>query len=53
MWSVPRCYKKGTKLVVSSVVSFGEFSTGGCEDRNCAREAEESPLLEAVIGNGW
>jgi hypothetical protein len=25
-----------------------EFCTGGCEDRTCAREAEESPLLEAV-----
>jgi hypothetical protein len=25
-----------------------EFYTGGCEDRTLAREAEESPLLEAV-----
>jgi hypothetical protein len=22
---------------------------GGCEDRTCAREDEESPLLEAVV----
>jgi hypothetical protein len=25
-----------------------EFCTGGCEERTWAREAEESPLLEAV-----
>jgi hypothetical protein len=25
-----------------------EFCTRGCEDRTLAREAEESPLLEAV-----
>jgi hypothetical protein len=25
-----------------------EFCTGGCEDRTGAREAEGSPLLEAV-----
>jgi hypothetical protein len=25
-----------------------EFCTGGCEERTLAREAEESPLLEAV-----
>jgi hypothetical protein len=25
-----------------------EFCTGGCEDKICAREAEEAPLLEAV-----
>jgi hypothetical protein len=24
------------------------FCTGGCEDRICVGEAEESPLLEAV-----
>jgi hypothetical protein len=26
-----------------------ELCTGGCEDRTWAREAEESPLLEAVV----
>jgi hypothetical protein len=26
-----------------------EFCTGGCEDRTLAREAEESPMLEAVV----
>jgi hypothetical protein len=25
-----------------------EFCTGGCEERNSAREAEEFPLLESV-----
>jgi hypothetical protein len=29
-------------------MSLVEFSTGSCEDRSWAREAEESPLLEAV-----
>jgi hypothetical protein len=39
-WSVPRGYKEdngATKLVVSA-----------CEERTWGREAEESPLLEAV-----
>jgi hypothetical protein len=31
-----------------SVVSSEEFCTGGC-DITCARDAEESPLLEAVL----
>jgi hypothetical protein len=44
MWSVARCYKQGTKLVESWV----QLCIGGCEDRTWAREAEESPLLEAV-----
>jgi hypothetical protein len=39
MWSVPRCYKQGTKLIER------QFCTGGCEDRSWACEAEESPLL--------
>jgi hypothetical protein len=26
-----------------------EFCMGGCEDKTWAREAEESPLLEAVL----
>jgi hypothetical protein len=38
-WSVPRRYKQGTKSFVS------HFS----EERTWAREAEESPLLEAVV----
>jgi hypothetical protein len=42
MWPVTRCYKQGTKLVDS------EFRTGGCEERTWGREAEESPVLEAV-----
>jgi hypothetical protein len=42
MWSVPRCYMQGTKSVVT------QFCVGGCEERALAREAEESPLLEAV-----
>jgi hypothetical protein len=29
-------------------MSSVEFCTAGCEDRNWDREAEESPLLEAV-----
>jgi hypothetical protein len=42
MWSVPRYYKQGTKLVDR------QFCTGGSEDRTWAHEAEESPLLKAV-----
>jgi hypothetical protein len=45
IWSLPRCYKHGTKSVDSSI----EFRTGVWEDRFSAREAEESPLLEAVV----
>jgi hypothetical protein len=41
-WSVPRCYKQGTRSIQS------QFCKGGCEERNSAREAEESPLVEAV-----
>jgi hypothetical protein len=44
MWSVPRCYKQGANLFVSSV----KFCTGVCEDRTKASEAEESQLLEAI-----
>jgi hypothetical protein len=29
-----------------------QFCTGGCEERTWAREAEESPLLEAVTREG-
>jgi hypothetical protein len=43
MWSVPRCYKQGIKLV-SSV----EFCKWGWEEKTWAREAEETPLLEVV-----
>jgi hypothetical protein len=25
-----------------------EFCTGGCQETTCAREAEESPMLEAI-----
>jgi hypothetical protein len=39
---MPRCYKQGIK--VSSVV----FCTRVCEETTREREAEESPLLEAV-----
>jgi hypothetical protein len=39
MWSVPRGYKRDK---LSSV-------RGVCEERTWAREAEESPLLEAVV----
>jgi hypothetical protein len=38
-------------MVASLVVDFQlrvEFCTGGCDDRTGGREAEESPLLEAV-----
>jgi hypothetical protein len=38
-----------TQLVVSCRLRV-EFYTKGCEDRTRAREAEESPLLEAVAG---
>jgi hypothetical protein len=41
-WSLPRCYKQGTKSVVR------ELCAGDCEDRIRARAAEESLLLEAV-----
>jgi hypothetical protein len=44
MWSMPRCYN----WEVWSVVSLVEFFTGGCEERTWVREAEESPLLEAI-----
>jgi hypothetical protein len=35
-----------------------KFCMGGCEDRTRAREAEESPLLEAIarerlVKTGW
>jgi hypothetical protein len=50
---VPRCYKNGTRL------ELRQFCTGVCEEerqlegsrrseRTSAREADESPLLEAV-----
>jgi hypothetical protein len=39
--SVPRCYKQGK-------VDLSQFTTRVCEERTSAREAEESPLLEAV-----
>jgi hypothetical protein len=42
MLSVPRYYKQGKKLELS------QFCKGVCEERTSAREAEESPLLEAV-----
>jgi hypothetical protein len=42
-WSVPRCYKQGTKLRLS------QFCTGDCKERINARKAEESPLLVAVV----
>jgi hypothetical protein len=42
MWSLPRYYKQGTRLELS------QFCTGVCEERTWARQAEESPLLEAV-----
>jgi hypothetical protein len=41
MWSVPRYYAQGTRLELT------QFSTGACEDRTWAREAENLPLLEA------
>jgi hypothetical protein len=43
MWSEPRCYKQGTRLQLS------QSCTIVCKDRTWAREAEESPLLEAVV----
>jgi hypothetical protein len=42
MSSVPKYYKQGTRLELS------QFCTGVCEEGTSAREAEESPLLEAV-----
>jgi hypothetical protein len=30
-----------------------EFCMGGCEDKTWACEAEESPLLKSLPGNGW
>jgi hypothetical protein len=42
MWSVQRFYKQGTRLELS------QFCMGVCEERTWAREAEESPLLEAI-----
>jgi hypothetical protein len=42
-WSVPRCYKQGTKLHPDSSVLHGV-----CEERTWAREDEESPLLEVI-----
>jgi hypothetical protein len=42
MWSMPRCYKQGTRLELSQVYM------GVCEVRTWAHEAEESPLLEAI-----
>jgi hypothetical protein len=36
-----------TQLVVSCSLRV-ELRTGGCEDRTWGREAEESPMLEAV-----
>jgi hypothetical protein len=35
-------------MVQLRVVSSVEFCTGGCEDRTMMREAEKSPLSEAV-----
>jgi hypothetical protein len=45
MWSIAKCYKQGTSLV--------EFCTGCYEEWTWTREAEESPALETVAGNGW
>jgi hypothetical protein len=51
-------YNDGNEVILRDpwwdVVSKGQsqfrvqFCTGGCEERTWAREAEESPLLEAV-----
>jgi hypothetical protein len=41
MWSVPRCYKQGTRLKLSPVRE-------SVKRKLCICEAEESPLLEAV-----
>jgi hypothetical protein len=46
MWSVPRCYKQGTRLEIS------QFYTGVCEERTWGREGKESPVLEAVAREG-
>jgi hypothetical protein len=35
-------------VLVESCNLWVEFRTGGCEDKTWAREAEESPMLEAV-----
>jgi hypothetical protein len=43
-WSVSRYYKRDE---VWSLVQ-SQFCKGICEERTWAREAEESPLLEAV-----
>jgi hypothetical protein len=38
----------GVTQLVGSCQLKVEFCTGGCEDRTSVREAEESPLLEAI-----
>jgi hypothetical protein len=50
MWSEPRLYTQGTRLELSCQlkVTSVQFFRGVCEERTWAREAEESPLLEAV-----
>jgi hypothetical protein len=42
MWSVSRSYREGAKLKLS------HFCVGVCEGGTWAREAEASPLLEAI-----
>jgi hypothetical protein len=43
MWSVPRCYKQGTRKVTWTWTLRGELW-----DWKVLTETEESPLLEAV-----
>jgi hypothetical protein len=44
-WSLPRNYLENN---FGDPVQFREFCMGGFEEETRAREAEESPLLEAV-----
>jgi hypothetical protein len=39
--------------LISQLSVDTEFCTGICEERTWAREAEESPLLKPLPGNGW
>jgi hypothetical protein len=48
VWSVPRSYHEDNWGDPVSYQLWVEFCTGGCDKRTRAREAEESPLLEAV-----
>jgi hypothetical protein len=48
MWSVLRCYLEDSWGDPVSCQLRIEFCMGVCEDKTLAREAEESPLLEAA-----